>query len=113
MHITIIIVLLRRFPQKQVELLSEHGLMGACIDRKNGGKGYDLFSLTLAIEELSRCCASTGIIASIHNCLYANLIQTYGTYDQINEFLVPFTKGQIGVFALSEHGKRCSFSCSE
>ena len=77
--------------------------MGACIDEKYGGKGYDLLTLTLAIEELSRVCASTGIIVSIHNCLYANLIQSYGTPDQLDEFLVPFTSGQIGVFALSEH----------
>lgn len=79
--------------------------MGACIAEKYGGKGYDLLTLTLAIEELSRGCASTGIILSIHNCLYADLIQSYGTPDQIEEFLVPFTRGQIGVFALSEHGK--------
>lgn len=78
-------------------------MMGACIDEKYGGKGYDILTLTLAIEELSRVCASTGIIVSIHNCLYANLIQSYGTPDQLDEFLVPFTTGQIGVFALSEH----------
>ncbi|XP_031632268.1 short-chain specific acyl-CoA dehydrogenase, mitochondrial-like [Contarinia nasturtii] len=94
---------LSKFPNEQIGKLTELGLMGACIDQKYGGKGYDLLSFTLAIEELSRCCASTGIIASIHNCLYANLIQTYGTPDQINEFLIPFTKGKIGVFALSEH----------
>lgn len=78
--------------------------MAACIDEKYGGRGYDLLTLTLAIEELSRVCASTGIIVSIHNCLYADLVQTYGAAEQLEEFLVPYTCGQIGVFALSEHG---------
>lgn len=80
--------------------------MSACIDQKYGGSGYDLVTLTLAVEELSRCCASTGIIVSIHNCLYAELVQKFGTEQQINEFLVPLTKGDIGVFALSEQGDR-------
>lgn len=80
--------------------------MAACIKTEYGGMGYDFLSFTLAIEELSRCCASTGIIASIHNCLYADLIQSYGDKQQINEFLVPFVDGEIGIFALSEHGIR-------
>lgn len=78
--------------------------MGACVDEKYGGKGLDLLTFTLAIEEFSRGCASTGIIVSIHNCLYADLIQSFGTSQQIQEFLVPYTNGRIGIFALSEHG---------
>lgn len=93
-----------RFPKEQIEQLSSKGLMSACIDQKYGGSGYDLVTLTLAVEELSRYCASTGIIVSIHNCLYAELVQNFGTEQQINEFLVPLTKGDIGVFALSEQG---------
>lgn len=94
-----------RFPQEQIRQLGQYGLMSACIKPEYGGSGYDLLTLVLAIEELSRCCASTGIIASIHNCLYAELVQSFGTEQQINDFLVPFTNGDIGVFALSEHGK--------
>lgn len=93
-----------RFPTEQIKQLAQKGLMSACIDKKYGGSGYDLFTFTLAVEELSKCCASTGIIVSIHNCLYAELVQNFGTAQQINEFLVPLTKGNIGVFALSEHG---------
>lgn len=94
-----------RFPQKQIEQLGRDGFMGACIDQKYGGKGLDVLTFTLVIEELSRCCASTGIIVSIHNCLYADLVQSYGSSEQIENFLVPFISGEIGVFALSEHGK--------
>lgn len=82
------------------------GLMSACIKEKYGGSAYDLLTLSLIIEEISRCCASTGIIVSIHNCLYAELIQSFGNEQQKEDFLIPFTKGDIGVFALSEHGAR-------
>lgn len=94
-----------RFPQKHIELLAQKGLLGAVIDKKYGGCGYDLVTFTLLIEELSRCCGSTGIIVSIHNCLYADLIQNYGTSEQIKDFLIPFANEHIGVFALSEHGR--------
>lgn len=80
--------------------------MSACIDKKFGGSGYDLLTFSLMIEEISRCCASTGIIVSIHNCLYADLIQSYGDQQQIEQFLLPFTNGKLGAFALSEHGMR-------
>lgn len=101
-----------RFPQKQIEKLAKNGFMGACVDEKYGGKGLDLLTFTLAIEEFSRGCASTGIIVSIHNCLYADLIQNYGTAEQIQEFLVPYTSGRIGIFALSEHGNIQNISLS-
>lgn len=121
-----------RFPAEQIAQLGQLGYMGACVDKKYGGAGYDLLTMCLIIEELSRCCASTGIIVSIHNCLYAELVQKYGTAEQIQEFLIPFSTGNIGVFALSEHGmhkwkigllstalntfssaNRCWFRCSE
>lgn len=83
--------------------------MGICIDETYGGVGYDLLSGCVVLEELSRCCASIGIIASIHNCLYAEMVQRYGTPEQIEEFLRPFTNGEIGAFALSEQSKSLSY----
>lgn len=79
--------------------------MGLCIGKANNGSELGLLSACVIIEELARCCASTGIIVSIHNCLYAELVQQYGTSDQIEGFLKPFTSGRIGAFALSEHGE--------
>lgn len=101
-----IIFVFFRFPHKQIEQLAKIGFMGACVDKKYGGKSLDYLSMALAIEEFSRCCASTGIILSIHNCLYADLIQNFGTEEQIQNFLVPYVSGRIGVFALSEHGNK-------
>lgn len=63
-----------------------------------------MLSLSLAVEELSKACASTGAIVSIHNCLYINLLDRLGTEFQKEKFLKPFTKGTLGCFALSEPG---------
>lgn len=79
--------------------------MGICINEAYGGAGYDLLSACVVLEELARSCASIGIIVSIHNCLYAELVQKYGTPEQVDEFLRPFTNGRIGAFALSEPSK--------
>lgn len=96
---------LATFPTEKIKRLGELGWLGACIDRKYGGCGLDLVTLSVVVEEISRCCASTGIILSIHNCLYADLVQRFGNQRQIDEYLIPFIGGEIGVFALSEHGK--------
>lgn len=80
--------------------------MGACVDEEYGGLGLDYLSLAVAVEEISRGCASTGMIVSIHNFLYANLVNEKGTPEQKEKFLREFTKGAIGCFALSEPGKR-------
>lgn len=75
------------------------------VDTKYGGCNMDMLTLCIAIEELSRGCASTGIIVSIHNCLYADLLNRRGTDAQKDEFLRPLSRGDVGAFALSEHGK--------
>lgn len=79
--------------------------MGACVDEEYGGLGRDYLSLAVAVEELSRGCASTGMVVSIHNFLYANLVNEKGTPEQKERFLGDYTKGSIGCFALSEPGE--------
>lgn len=74
------------------------------VDSKYGGSGLDMLSSCLAIEEISAGCAGTGIIMSIHNCLYCELLQKLGTEEQKDEFLKDYTTGKIGAFALSEYG---------
>ncbi|XP_026498990.1 short-chain specific acyl-CoA dehydrogenase, mitochondrial-like isoform X1 [Vanessa tameamea] len=91
-----------RFPFDEIKHITKLGLMGACVDEKYGGLGHDYLSLAIAVEELSRGCASTGMIVSIHNFLYANLVNEQGTPEQKERFLSDFTKGSIGCFALSE-----------
>ncbi len=78
--------------------------MGINVSRKYGGSELDTLSTSIIVENLSNGCASTGIIVAIHNCLYANLLNSCGTEKQKEEFLRPFTSGNIGAFALSEYG---------
>lgn len=80
------------------------GLLGACVSKELGGLELDYLSLALAVEELSRGCASVGMILSIHNFLYLNLVNEKGTEKQKEIFLNDFSKGALGAFALSEPG---------
>ncbi|CAH0723147.1 unnamed protein product, partial [Brenthis ino] len=91
-----------RFPFDEIKRLTNLCLMGVCVDPQYGGLGKDYLSLAVAVEELSRGCASTGMLLSIHNFLYANLVNEKGTPEQKEIFLSDFTKGSIGCFALSE-----------
>lgn len=94
-----------KFPTKQVQKLGELGLMGIGVPSEFGGANMNTLALSIAVEELSQGCASTGAIVSIHNCLFCNLLNRLGTHEQKLKFLKPFTDGQkIGAFALSEAG---------
>ncbi|XP_053608159.1 short-chain specific acyl-CoA dehydrogenase, mitochondrial-like isoform X2 [Plodia interpunctella] len=93
-----------RFPHGEIKKLTNMGYMGANVSKEYGGLGLDYLSLAIIVEELSRGCASTGMTLSIHNFLYANLVNEKGTPEQKELFLRDFTKGSIGCFALSEPG---------
>lgn len=82
------------------------GLMGIGVSQIYGGSNLNTLALSVAVEELSKSCASTGAIVSIHNCLYANLLERKGTAEQKERFLQEYVNGwKIGAFALSESGK--------
>lgn len=56
-----------QFPEKQVKQLGEMGLMGIAISDQFGGAGLDNLAYAIALEEISRGCASTGVIMSVNN----------------------------------------------
>lgn len=91
-------------PQELIELLHKKGLLGVTLKKENKGLGLDYSSLSLIVEEMSRVCASTGALVSIHNCLFADLLQRRGSPEQIAKYLLPLNdQGRhLGVFALSE-----------
>lgn len=78
--------------------------MSICASKQWGGSGYSILGLAVAVEEIARGCGGTAAIVSIHNCLYINAINEYGTDNQKEKFLKPLTKGEIGCFCLSEPG---------
>jgi butyryl-CoA dehydrogenase len=91
------------FPREAVRKLGELGLLGVAVPAEWGGAGMDAVSYAVAMEEISRGCAGTGVIMSAHNSLYCDPILKYGTDEQKREFLTPFASGEkLGCFALTE-----------
>jgi butyryl-CoA dehydrogenase len=92
-----------RFPREIFKKAAELGLTGITFPEAEGGAGFDHVAYTIVIEEISRCCASTGVILSGHNSLYCDPIHRFGTEEQKKKLLVPFARGEkIGCFALTE-----------
>ncbi|XP_011646474.1 short-chain specific acyl-CoA dehydrogenase, mitochondrial, partial [Pogonomyrmex barbatus] len=93
------------FPKEQIKKMGELGLMGLCVPEALGGTGLDYLAYAIAMEEISRGCASAGVIMSVQNSLYLGPIDTFGNDKQKEEYITPFVYGEkIGCFALSEPG---------
>jgi len=91
------------FPLETTRKMGELGLMGMFVPEAYGGAGMDYVSYVIAIEELSRVCASHGVIASAHNSLVCYPILTYGTEAQKQKYLTKLARGEwIGAYCLTE-----------
>lgn len=94
-----------RYPREQVRKLGEMGLMAVAVPTELGGAGLDYLAYAIAMEEISRGCASTGVVMSVNNSLFLGGVLKYGTEAQKEKFIRPFTTGErVGCFALSEPG---------
>ena len=83
--------------------LGELGLTGIVFPEEYGGAGADYISYAIAVEELSRVCASTGVTLSAHLSLGANPIYMFGTEEQKQSYLKPLAEGRkMGAFGLTE-----------
>jgi butyryl-CoA dehydrogenase len=92
-----------RFPSELLPRLAEMNLMGMPYPEKEGGAGADYVSYVIAIEELSRACASTGIILSAHTSLATWPVFKFGTEAQKERYLLDMASGRrLGAFALTE-----------
>lgn len=78
------------FPAEQVKKLGELGMMGICVNPDFGGSGMDSTTYAIAMEEISRGCASTGVIMSANNSLYCGPVEKYATKEQKEKFLTPW-----------------------
>jgi butyryl-CoA dehydrogenase len=92
-----------QFPRALVSRLGELGLLGVMVPEAWGGAGMDAVSYALALEEISRACASTGVIMSVQNSLVCGPLVAHGTDAQRARWLPDLATGKkIGCFALSE-----------
>ena len=94
-----------RFPMENVEKMAKIGMMGIPFSKEYGGAGGDTLSYIIAVEELSKVCATTGVIVSAHTSLCASLIDQFGNKDQKEKYLKDLATGKkIGAFGLTEPG---------
>jgi butyryl-CoA dehydrogenase len=92
-----------RHPAELVKRMAELGLLGVAVPEEHGGAGMDNVGYAVAMEEVSRACASTGVIMSVNNSLVCDPILRFGTEDQKKKWLAPLAAGRkLGCFALSE-----------
>ncbi len=93
----------QEFPYEQVKKLGELGFMGMMVSPEYGGSGMDTVSYVLAMEELSKIDASASVVVSVNNSLVCWGLESYGSEEQKQKYLVPMASGQVhGAFLLSE-----------
>jgi butyryl-CoA dehydrogenase len=94
-----------RFPADIIKKLSELGFMGMLIPEKYGGSALGNFCLVLALEEINRACASTGVTMSVHNSLVTSPLNKFGSDYVKDTYLPRLATGELlGAYALSEAG---------
>jgi len=94
-----------KYPAESIRQAGELGLMGIAYPEEYGGAGMDFISYMLAIEEISRYCASTGVIISAHSSLAIDPIYHFGSEEQKKKFLPDLCSGKkVGCFCLTESG---------
>ena len=92
-----------RFPHETVKRMGELGLLGIVVPEQWGGSGADTVSYVVALEEISKACASHGVVMSVNNSLYCDPVWKYGTDAQRARLLRPVASGHaLGCFALTE-----------
>ncbi|MDO4485760.1 MAG: acyl-CoA dehydrogenase [Bacillota bacterium] len=92
-----------RFPVETVEKMAKYGLLGVPFPTEYGGAGADHISYAITVEELSRVCASTGVICSAHTSLCCWPIFNWGNEEQKRKYLPDLLSGKkLGAFGLTE-----------
>jgi alkylation response protein AidB-like acyl-CoA dehydrogenase len=93
----------QEFPTEQVKMMGELGFLGMMVSPTYGGGGMDTISYVLAMEEISKIDASASVVMSVNNSLVCWGLETFGTEEQKQKYLVPLAQGKIhGAFCLSE-----------
>ena len=93
------------FPAETVKKMAKLGMMGIYFPKEYGGAGADYLSYVMAVEEMSKVCATTGVVLSAHTSLCCNPIFDYGTEEQKKKYLPKLCSGEwLGAFGLTEPG---------
>jgi len=94
-----------RFPEETVKKLAEAGLLGINVPEEYEGQGADTLTYILCVEEMSKVCATTGVIVSGHTSLCIDPILHFGTEEQKRKYIPDLATGRkLGAFGLTEPG---------
>lgn len=94
-----------RHPAEIIKQMAELGFLGIAVPEEYGGGGMDQVSYVLAMIEISRACASCGVIMSVNNSLYCFPLKAFGTEEQKRKYLRPVASGrELGCYGLTEAG---------
>ncbi len=92
-----------RFPKETVELLKKYGFLGIPFAKEDGGQGLTTLAYVMLVEEISKVCATTGVVISGHTSLGTEPIRKWGTQAQKDKYLSRMAKGELlGAFGLTE-----------
>jgi len=92
-------------PADIIRQLGDLKMLGIAVPEEYGGGGMDNVSYVLALIEVSKACASTGVIMSVNNSLYCFPVMAYGTEEQKKKYLYPCASGEkLGCYGLTESG---------
>ncbi|MEM1028898.1 MAG: acyl-CoA dehydrogenase family protein [Myxococcota bacterium] len=92
-----------KWPTELVAKMGELGFLGVAIPTEHGGSGLDNITYALVCEEVSRACASTGVIMSVNNSLFCDPLNKFGTDWQKENLLAPTARGEmLGAYGLTE-----------
>lgn len=92
-----------RFPKETIPKMAEIGMLGIPVPEELGGAGLSNMEYILAVEELSKVCATTGVILSAHTSLCIWPIMEYGTEEQVKKYVPALAAGEkLGAFGLTE-----------
>lgn len=94
-----------RHPEDIIKKMAELKFMGIAVPEEYGGGGMDYISYVLAMIEISKACASCGVIMSVCNSLYCYPVMAYGNHEQKLKYLAPVASGEsLGCYGLTEAG---------
>lgn len=92
-----------RFPKEAVEVFRQAKMLGIPYSREYGGAGADYLCYILAIEEISKKCATSGVVLSAHTSLGTWPIAQFGTPEQKAKYLPDLCSGKrLAAFGLTE-----------
>ena len=92
-----------RWPAELIPKMADLGLMGMSVPKELGGAGWDMVSCALAVEEVSKVCPATAVIAAAHCSLGTMPIVQFGSDEQKQKYVPRLARGElIGCMALTE-----------